>query len=214
MLLNHCALHLYVDEIPQSFRKPALPCSPCGRGLGKRRGGEWPVPSSESPLSLGPREALPRSVVSHSSFPPHRSPRSITQDRGSPFPLHLSCLSLSLLPLPPSTEKKCSCTSLCKRYDPRCQEDMLPVVQSGLSCNSFIKSTTIHKALRRGQTQRASGSCTSLYSLCICATVAASFQASLTAPPPPPQLQQSPESRLAPLIQPTDCQRDLINMQS
>lgn len=139
------------------------------------------------------------------------------EDRGSPLPLHLSCLSLSLLPLPPSAEKKCSCTSLCKRYDPRCQGDMLPVVQSGLSCNSFTKSTTIHKALHRGQTQRTSGSCTSLYSLCICATVAASFQASLTAPPPPPQLQQSqnpPQSRLAPLIQPTDCQRDLINMQS
>lgn len=95
MLLTRCALHLYVDEIPPSFRKPALPCSPCGRGLGKRRGGEWPVPSSESPLSLGPREALPGSVVPHSSFPPHWSPRG---QRKSPSPPSLLSVSLPIAP--------------------------------------------------------------------------------------------------------------------
>ena len=136
-------------------------------------------------MSLTPREALPRSRDPHSSFPSHQSPLSITQDKGSHLPHHFSCLPLSLLPLPPSAEKKRICTCLCNRYHLGCQGTCTLLFNLGSALIHSLNQQLFTKHLVGDRHNHPVGPphLFTLPSVHICATGTASFQSSLASLP-------------------------------
>ena len=126
---------------------------------------------------------------------PGIKPSSLTRDRTGPPALGMwslshwtsrevlvSLLSLFLSPLSPSAKKMLLYLFICAVMS---QEMCTQVVQSGLSYNSFVKSTNIYKALPGTTHNQPLGPShlLTLPSLCFCATVTFLFQISLASLP-------------------------------
>lgn len=101
MLWTHCALHLSAGEMARPFRKPNLPCGPCGKRGWGRGGGEnglHPILSSPCPCAperhcLGPGSYLPQPQL----VPFLLDPSDRTEEANF---LSISTVSLPIVPFP------------------------------------------------------------------------------------------------------------------